>query len=122
MILKSLLQRRSSENPAVPLSDPDDDLVTTLGGGRSVTGLVVNSSTALEYPAVYRAVDMLSRDVGKIPLFMYRRLEGGGKERAPSHPAYKLLRWQANEAQTADDFRQLLMVQALLRGNAGAAG
>jgi HK97 family phage portal protein len=116
MILKQLL-RRSYEKPAVPLSDPDEGLVEVLGGGRSSTGLLINSSTALEYPAVYRAVDMISRDVAKLPLFVYRRLDPEGKERAPTHPAFRLLRYKPNEVQTADEFRQLVQAQTLLRGN-----
>jgi HK97 family phage portal protein len=116
MILKNLIGR-SFENPATPLSDPDNWLIETLGGGRSAAGVVVNSSTALEYPAIWKGVNLISRDVGKLPLFIYRRLPEGGKERANTHPAYRLLRHKPNPFQTAVDFKATLQAQALLWGN-----
>ena len=119
MILKALF--RGIENPATTLSDPDNWLVDAFGGGAGASGQVINAETALEYPAVYRGVALLSADVAKIPLIVYRRgPDGVGKERATSHPAYRLLRYKANEFQTANTFREMMQAQVLLWGNAYA--
>ncbi|MCH8235704.1 MAG: phage portal protein [Chloroflexi bacterium] len=116
MILKTLF--RGIENPATPLSDPDNWLIDAIGGGTSSSGVLVNSETALTYPAVFRGVALISGDVAKIPFYVYERRAGGlGKDRAKSHPAYRLLRHKANEVQTASAFRELLQAQAVLQGN-----
>jgi hypothetical protein len=54
--------RRSLENPNVPLNiaDPDDLTFTALGGTRSAAGVRVGMSRALGYPAVWRAVNLIS--------------------------------------------------------------
>lgn len=115
MILKALF--RSFENPATPLSDPDNWLIDDLGGGRSATGVAVNASSTLTYSPFWRGVNLISRDVAKLPLIVYERLEGGGKERATKHPAYRLLRYRPNDAMHAVDFRKLIQAQAILQGN-----
>ena len=105
MILKTLFRLHPS-----PISDPGDFMLEALSGG-------VGAETALEYPAVFRGVSLLAGDVAKLPLVVYERLKGGGKDRATSHPAYKLLRYKPNEFQTANVFRELLQAQAILWGN-----
>ncbi len=116
MILKTLF--RSFENPATNLADPDDWLIEALGGGTSSSGIVVNAETALEYAPVFRGVSLISGDVAKLPLIVYERGKNGlGKDRATSHPAYRLLRYKPNEFQTANRFRELLQSQAILWGN-----
>ena len=83
--------RRSMENPSTPLSDPDPWLVDAWGGGLTSSGIAVNHETALTYSPVWRATNLISRDVAKLPFFVYRR-SGSGKERDTSHAAYTLLR------------------------------
>jgi phage portal protein BeeE len=90
--------RRSLENPNVPLNiaDPDDDTFWALGGERSQAGVRVTQKRALGYPAVWRAVNLISGDVGKMPMFVYK-LSGENKDVDRAHPAYRLLRYKANE-------------------------
>ena len=63
-------------------------------------------------------VRVLSEDVAALPLHIYRRTKDGGKERATDHPLYHLLHDAPNPEMTAMDFREALMVNALLSGNA----
>ena len=118
--LKNLLadvSRRSIENPAVPLSDPDDFTVQTFGGGsRSTSGILVNPETVLGYPAVWRAVHLIARDVAKVPTIVYRR-SGEGKERDTAHPAFSLLKYRPNLEQAAFFWKLNMQAVALLRGN-----
>ena len=109
---------RSIENPSSSLSDPDDWVFDTFAGGKqSSSGIRVNHQTALTYAAVWRGINLISRDVAKIPLVVYRRLPGGGKERDLQHPAFRLLRRKPNPEMKAFDLKQTLMAHALLQGN-----
>lgn len=91
-----------------------------LVGGRSVAGVAVNERTALTSTAVFAAVDILSRTLASLPLPVYRRLPGGGKERAPTHTLYAVLHDLANPEMTSYEFRQALMGHLCLWGNAYA--
>jgi len=111
------LRRRSIENPNTPLSDPDDWLVEAWGGGTASSGVVVNQKTALYYAPVWRAVNLISSYVAKVPLVLYKRI-GTGKDRDLNHPAYKLLKHKPNPSQTFFQFRLIQHARVLLRGNA----
>lgn len=109
------LFRRSAENPAIPLSDADAFL-DYFGGPESSSGVRINRGSALTYSPVWRAVNLISRDVAKLPLFVYERTDDG-KNRATVHPSYSLLRWKPNSEMTSYVFRQVLMASTLLDGN-----
>ena len=111
---------RSAENPSIPLSQADDDLYEAFGAAPSLTGIRVSRSKAMTYAALYRSVAMISADVAKLPVQVFRRLPDGGRERDPSHPASRLLRRAPNALQDPVQFFSLLMCWALLDGNAYA--
>ena len=87
MNLLAKLIGRTFENPATPLGAPDDWLVEAMGGGESSSGVRVNTEVATTYAAVFRAVGLISGDVGKIPLILYQRNPAGGKDRATGQKA-----------------------------------
>lgn len=106
-------ETRSLENPATPISfdfSPPTD-----------SGVVVTERTALNIAAVYQAVNVLANDVSKLPLFLYRRLPDGGRERDKAHPTGYLLRHKPNQYLTSVIFKKTLMQHALLWGNGYAA-
>lgn len=109
--------RRSVENPAVPLSQAadlwDDD------GLDSGAGVRVTKKKLLTHSAVYRGVNLISGDVGKLPLVVYRNQSGGGKEKDRGHGAYRLLRRRPTPAFriTPLIFRQTVTAHAILHGN-----
>lgn len=108
---------RSLENPRKPLSElSDNDLEAMGGGSRSSSGVRVSYSTALTHSPVWRGINLLSRDVAKLPLLVFQR-EGEGKRRAPEHRSYQLLRRKPNREMTAFVFKQTLVAHALLEGN-----
>ena len=111
--------RNSLENPALSLTDPK----TWEGinaGIRSDAGTEVTHRTALTYPAVWAAVDLISADVGRLPLSVFRRLPEDDREIDKQHAAHWLVNQQPNEEQTANVFWRQLMVHVLLWGNAYA--
>jgi HK97 family phage portal protein len=81
---------------------------------------MVNADAAMRNSAVYDCVKLLSEDLAKLPLIVYRRLPNGGKERAPNHSLYGLLKTSPNYWQTSFEFRQLMQAHLELRGNAYA--
>ena len=79
----------------------------------------VNAATAQGVSAVYACVGAISETVASLPLILFKR-DGEDRQRATDHPLYKVLHDQANEQQTALEFREWMMAAVLLRGNAFA--
>lgn len=107
-------ESRSIENPAVPLSavfDEEGDYLGTTAAGNRVT-----RKRALGYSAVWRGVNLIAGDVGRLPLRVFKRV-GAGKEVDTTHPAYSLLRRKPNPYMTAFTFKQTVQAHALLEGN-----
>jgi len=103
------------------LANPDKWLIDWFsGGGKSASGVTVNENTALNATAVFSAVDILSRTLASLPLPVYKRLQGGGKERATNHPLYSILHNLPNREMTSFELRQALMGHLALWGNAFA--
>ena len=75
---------------------------------------------AITIPAVWACVRIIAETVATLPLFVYRRLPGGGKEKAPSKPLYKILHDTPNKWQTSTEFREILQGHFTLRGEAFA--
>jgi HK97 family phage portal protein len=111
------LLRSSLENPSTSLSDPDDWAFDAFGASPATSGVRLSAETALELAPVWRGVNLISRDVAKLPLYVYRRLEERGRLRAIEHPAFQLLRHKPNADMTSFVFRQTLQAHALLEGN-----
>lgn len=103
------------DNPRFSLNDPAA-WDTFLSGEPASSGVRVTRETALTHSPWWRGVNLLSADVAKLHLFVYRSTEGG-KTKDTSHPAYRLLRRKANSWQPAFIFKQLLTAHALQTGN-----
>ena len=82
----------------------------------SASGATVNTETALRNPAMFRAVSLISYAIGMLPL---RVIDEETKEKA-AHPLFRLLHREPNNWQTAFDFRSLMQLRALVKGNAYA--
>lgn len=71
----------------------------------------------MKVSTVFACVRNIAEDIGKLPLFLYRRLSPGGKERVAEHPLYRLLRYAPNDEMSSMDFRQTMTADLLLGGN-----
>lgn len=109
--LKATIDRRASK--VVGSSDP-----LIWGTNNSSSGKIVTSTTAMQISAVFGCVRILSSTLGMTPLIMYRRLPGGGKERATDHPLYRILHDVASREQSAFTWREMSQGHLALRGNA----
>lgn len=114
-MIANLLEKRSHP------SNPEDELVETLqGGGRTKAGVKVNENTAQNCLAVASCVRILAENIASLPLNIYERLEGGGKERRPDHELYPLLHNAPNSEMTSFEFREAMMWNLGFWGNAYA--
>jgi HK97 family phage portal protein len=110
-------EERALKHAAGTPSNPSPWLIEAFGGGvESAAGVPVTEMTAMSVSAVFACVRNLAEDEAKLPLITYRRLEPRGKERATDNPIYALLHDSPNEEMTAFDFRQAVMVGAVMWG------
>ena len=96
----------------------DDRNFNAMGDwGPSNSGVNVNSATAMRHVAVMACVSLLSEDLAKIPVGVYRRMPDGGKERVRDHELNRLLR-KPNNWQTGFEWKEMMQASLVLRGNA----
>ena len=64
--------------------------------GSSTAGKNVTERSAMQMTAVYSCVRVLSEAVAGLPLHVYKYRSDGGKEKAVTHPLYRLLHDEPN--------------------------
>lgn len=100
--------------------DPTDDFWYQPVGMQSKSGIRVDADSALKTSAVYRCVTLISQAVGALPLQLFSRSSDGSKRLRADKPLYRVLHDQANDWQTAMEFREMMQAHLCLRGNAFA--
>ena len=114
--LRPLLTRGLETGP-FPITSAN--IIEFLGGEASATGKRVSPEGALKLSAVWDCVDMVSRDIARTPVPLYRR-SGRDREKADESALYNLLHLSPNPFMTAFTFKQALQGHKMLRGNAYA--
>lgn len=121
MSLKSRFQKFLGRETK-SLASPEAWLLDIFGAqSPSASGITVTPRTAMECAPVRCGVQAISETIGQLPLIVYQRGANGSKERAPDHPAYKLLHDAANEWTPAAKFREEITRDAILRPLGGFA-
>ena len=92
-------------------------LSNAFGAGNG-TGVSVSKDTALNYSAVYACVRVLSESIASLPLNVYEEERNGDRTLAKDHPIYKLISREPNSYMTSYTWREVLMANLVLRGNA----
>ncbi len=87
------------------------------GGIPTKAGTDISEFNAMQLAVVWCCIKILAEDSASLPLHLYRKLKGGGKERATDHPLYYLLHDQPNPEMTAFSFREAYMAHLLSWGN-----
>lgn len=87
-------------------------------GGVSTAGVTVSRQTALSVPAIWAAVDAISKTLASLPFALFEATEEGSKP-AKSHPVYGLTKIKPGPFHTSYSFRSALFTQACF-GNAYA--
>ena len=80
---------------------------------------MVSEESSMRVSAVYACVRVLSETIASLPLPIYKRLDRG-KDKAYDHPIYSLLHDMPNPEMTSFTFREVMMTNLLLWGNAYA--
>lgn len=86
------------------------------------SGAVVTPLRALQNAAVFRATNLISTAIATMPAQLFREDERDHriKTKAKDHPLYWLIYQEPNPRMGSYDFRRLMQVDLLLRGNAYA--
>lgn len=96
--------------------EPTDDFwYEPAGHGQSQAGIKVTPDIALKSAAVFSCVKLLAETVATMPLHVFT----GGREgriQVDDHPISDVIRFQANNQDTAVEFWGMLLLHAFLRG------
>lgn len=88
--------------------------------GTSYTGKNVTDQTAMQVSAVWACVRILSETIGSLPLHVYQRDERTGNATKVDHQLGSVLAMAPNADMTAVEFREAMVTNLALRGNAYA--
>jgi len=86
-------------------------------GAATKAGTHVSELSTMQLAIVWACIKMLSEDSASLPLHLYRRRKGGGKDKAWADDRYNLLHSQPNPEMTAMSFRESYMSHLLSWGN-----
>lgn len=86
-------------------------------GSETASGITVSVKSALRNTTVIRCVSLISFAIGTLPLHLRDKET---KEKASSHPLFRVLHRKPNAWQTAFEFRSLMQMRALVEGDAYA--
>jgi HK97 family phage portal protein len=90
-------------------------------GGFVKSGQVVNVDTALQVSVVMACVRVIAEGVAQVPFrLMSESKDGRTRLPAKSHSLYKVLNKKPNRWQTSFEFRETMIINAVLLGNAYA--
>ncbi len=117
MLLDKIFGATSSTG--IPVGDP---ALATIFGSNAVTasGANVTSDTAMRISTVYACVGILSQTLAMLPINVKKYRDDGGKDIAQTHRLQKQLKYKPNKWQTSFEFREMMEVGRLLRGNSYA--
>jgi len=112
MLLDRLFERRSLEDPGVPLTG--QNLQEYLHGNER--GVRVTPESGWRLAAVYSCIYVLASSLAQLPVAVLRK-QGGRIEPGSDHPAHHLLHDAPNDWQTSYKWRETMMGHVLGWGN-----
>ena len=111
----SVVKADPEPSEAVSLTDPAAAFL--FAAFPTLSNVSVTPKSAMTVPAVAAAVRLISNAVGTLPVKLFERRDGGGKEVARDHAAYALVHDDASDFMSATALRTQLTIDALLHGN-----
>ena len=106
-------QRSVLDVEGLSAAAPDYHLLEMLGGGQSLAGETVSQGTAMGETSIGFCINIIAEDIASMDTITYYD-DGFSRDQAVNHPLYSLLRYRANEWQTAVEWK--LMAQRHLGG------
>jgi len=100
------------------INGPEDlERAIRAAGTSTAAGIPVTANSAMRVGAVYACVRLMSGAVANMPLHVKERVDELTRQDRPDHQLWTVLRRKPNGWQTSAQFRRLLQVHLLLRGN-----
>ena len=90
------------------------------GALQTASGINVDEENSLKISAVYACVKVISETVASLPLSLLKEETNGDTSKAKQHPLYAVLHDSPNSEMSSFTFREMLMTNILLWGNAYA--
>ncbi len=115
-----LKNARAAYRMNISLNELDAAMDLSINGAPTHSGVAVTGENAMNFSAVFCAVNIIAGSIASLPLQLYRRVGDGGKEPFRDHPLFDLLHNQPNPEMTSYVFREILQQHLLLTGNAYA--
>lgn len=100
-----------TEQKSFTLTDPA--ALALFGIAPSASGIHVSAASAMRVPAVRRAVSLIAESAATLPFKVHARED---KSALTDHPAYELVHGMANPWTSAEELREQITTDALLRG------
>ena len=110
--LKRHFVKNITQDPSYSLEDWANEIY----GAGDESSIDVNYTSALGIPPLWRAVNIVANDVGRLRCRVYQRLADNERERATDHPSYSLVNRKCGIC-NAFQFRRTLTLHAQLHGN-----
>lgn len=103
--------------PQISAYAPDHDYWYNSVGVPSLTGVPVTADSAMKVSAVWACVGAIAGSLSSIPLPILERLPEGGSNQATDYYLYDVIHDQPNRSQTSIEWREMMNVHALQKGN-----
>lgn len=87
-----------------------------MGGGKSSAGVRVTPMSAMGYPPLWRAINLISSRVSCLPFDCFKR-DGSDRQYDEQHPANVMFSGDINENMDAGTFIEVITAMAALYGN-----
>lgn len=93
--------------------------ISLFGGISTKNGVPVNEKTALQLSAFYNGIDIITNDFAKLPKAVFQKTEQG-RIKISNHNVQYLIAKRPNQYMSAFSFNKLMLMNAILKGNAYA--
>ncbi|MDP2446600.1 phage portal protein [Pseudomonas sp.] len=94
------------------------DLLEMIAAGAvAVSGVQVNSESALRHAPFFAGLKVLAEDAGKLPIKLYKERPDRGRDVAKDHKVHRLISRRPNDFMTASEFWEMCVAHVVLRGN-----
>jgi HK97 family phage portal protein len=109
-------EARSSTGATARPADNDFLRLMGLDSMTSASSIVVNIDNALSVPAVFAAVNFIPGTLAGLPLNLYRRTAGSGRDRVTDVPLARILHDAPNDEQSSFEWRKYLFERVMTGG------
>lgn len=105
LFFRNLIKNETDDTSNV--SAPKKWFIDFLSGGETASGEYITEESAIRIAAVYSCVKILSQNIAKLPLQVYKK-DNGRRDRAREHPVAYLLETRPNPYMTPYTFKQTM--------------